>query len=47
MPSATRLPCIAELPAGWQFGGALIKDTETTLWLDNDRAGIHARRRSR
>ncbi len=42
VPSATRLPCVAELPAGWQFGGALIKDTETTLWLDNDRAGIHA-----
>ena len=42
VPSATRLPCIAELPAGWRFGGSLIKDTETTLWLDNDRAGIHA-----
>ena len=42
VPSATRLPCVAELPAGWQFGGSLIKDTETTLWLDNDRAGIHA-----
>jgi hypothetical protein len=42
VPSATRLPCVAELPAGWQFGGALIRDTETTLWLDNDRAGIHA-----
>lgn len=42
VPSATRLPCIAELPPGWRFGGSLIKDTETTLWLDNDRAGIHA-----
>jgi hypothetical protein len=42
VPSATRLPCVAELPAGWQFGGSLIKDTETTLWLDNDRAGVHA-----
>jgi hypothetical protein len=42
VPSSTRLPCVAELPPGWQFGGALIKDTETTLWLDNDRAGVHA-----
>ena len=47
VPSATRLPCVAELPAGWQFGGSLIKDTETTLWLDNDRAGIHARQVTR
>jgi hypothetical protein len=42
VPSATQLLCVAELPPGWQFGGSLIKDTETTLWLDNDRAGIHA-----
>ena len=42
VPSATRLPCVAELPPGWRFGGSLIKDTETTLWLDSDRAGIHA-----
>ena len=42
VPSATRLPCVAELPPGWRFGGSLIKDTETTLWLDSDRAGVHA-----
>ena len=42
VPSATRLPCVAELPPGWRFGGSLIKDAETTLWLDSDRAGVHA-----
>lgn len=42
VPMATRLPCIAELPIGWMFGGVLMNDTGTTLWLDHDRAGFHA-----
>jgi hypothetical protein len=42
VPSATQLPCIAELPIGWRFGGSLVRDTGTTLWLDHDRAGFHA-----
>lgn len=42
VPSATYLPCIAELPIGWQFGGSQIRDDGTTLWLDHDRAGFHA-----
>lgn len=42
VPSATQLPCIAELPIGWRFGGSDIRDDGTTLWLDHDRAGIHA-----
>ena len=42
VPSATRIPCIAELPIGWQFTGSLVRDSGTSLWLDHDRAGIHA-----
>jgi hypothetical protein len=42
VPSATRLPCIAELPIGWRFGGSLVHDDSTVLWLDHDRAGMHA-----
>jgi hypothetical protein len=42
VPSATFLPCIAELPIGWQFGGSQVRDGGTTLWLDHDRAGFHA-----
>lgn len=42
VPSATQVPCIAELPIGWQFGGSSIRDDGTTLWLDHDRAGVHA-----
>jgi hypothetical protein len=42
VPSATYLPCIAELPIGWRFGGSQVRNGVTTLWLDHDRAGFHA-----
>ena len=42
VPSATRLPCLAELPIGWRFGGSLVRDDGSLVWLDHDRAGIHA-----
>jgi hypothetical protein len=42
VPSATSLPCIAELPIGWRFGGSLVRDDGSTIWLDHDRAGMHA-----
>lgn len=42
VPSATRLPCIEDLPIGWGFAGSEIQDDRTRLWLDHDRAGVHA-----
>jgi hypothetical protein len=42
VPSATRLPCVADLPIGWNFAGSEIRDDLTRLWLDHDRAGPHA-----
>lgn len=42
VPSATLLPCIATLPAGWSYGGSDIRSDRARLWLDSDRAGIHA-----
>jgi hypothetical protein len=42
VPSATQVPCVAELPAGWTFGGSLVQSGLTRFWLDSDRAGIHA-----
>jgi hypothetical protein len=42
VPSATRVPCIASLPIGWRFAGSLVEDGSSELWLDHDRAGIHA-----
>jgi hypothetical protein len=42
VPSATRLPCLTGLPAGWMFGGSLIRSGLVRFWLDSNVAGIHA-----
>lgn len=42
VPSATRLPCLESLPAGWRLGGISIKDSGATFWLDSVVSGIHA-----
>jgi hypothetical protein len=42
VPSATELPCVAEFPAGWTFGGSDISSGNGTFWLDSDRGGMHA-----
>lgn len=42
VPTATLLPCIADLPIGWSFAGLEARNDETVFWLDHDRAGIHS-----
>jgi hypothetical protein len=42
VPSATLLPCIRSLPAGWSYGGSNVVSGSSSFWLDSDRAGIHA-----
>jgi len=42
VPTATRLPCITAIPAGWTFGGALVESDLARMWLDSDLGGIHA-----
>ena len=42
VPSATLIPCIAALPAGWAYGGSDVRDDVGRFWLDSDRGGIHA-----
>ena len=42
VPSATLLPCVASLPAGWQFGGVHMKRGRSTLWLNSDQGGSQA-----
>jgi membrane-associated phospholipid phosphatase/tRNA A-37 threonylcarbamoyl transferase component Bud32 len=42
IPSATLLPCVASLPAGWDFGGVHVKRGRSTLWLNSDQGGSHA-----
>lgn len=42
VPSATLLPCIEELPAGWTYGGSDVRSGGARFWLDSDRGGFHA-----
>ena len=42
VPSATLLPCIRALPAGWTYGGSDVHSGSARFWLDSDRAGFHA-----
>jgi hypothetical protein len=40
VPSAEYLPCIATMPAGWNFGRLDVEDGDVTFWLDHDREGL-------
>jgi len=42
VPSAAMLPCVAALPSGWSIGRADISSGRSRMWLDSDRAGMHA-----
>jgi hypothetical protein len=42
VPSATLIPCIEALPAGWAYGGSDVSDAVARFWLDSDRGGLHA-----
>jgi hypothetical protein len=42
VPTATSLPCIASLPAGWELGGVSIHRDHAAFWLDSDRVGERA-----
>jgi tRNA A-37 threonylcarbamoyl transferase component Bud32/membrane-associated phospholipid phosphatase len=42
VPSAARIPCVAELPSGWTIGGADIASGRSMFWLASDQAGPRA-----
>jgi hypothetical protein len=42
VPAAAYVPCIANFPAGWTFGGERIRNGRAEFWLDSDRAGYRA-----
>jgi len=42
VPSAALVPCVAELPSGWQTGGADIATGHSVFWLNSDQAGAPA-----
>ena len=42
VPTATFLPCVGELPTGWTVTAARFEPGSYSVWLDSDRAGMHA-----
>jgi tRNA A-37 threonylcarbamoyl transferase component Bud32 len=42
VPSAALVPCVADLPSGWQVGGADVASGRSVFWLDSDQAGPRA-----
>jgi hypothetical protein len=42
VPSATYVPCILPLPAGWGYSGSELRSGLVRFWLDSDRGGRHA-----
>ena len=42
VPSATSVPCLGSLPAGWELGGTRVNRGRARFWLDSDRAGRRA-----
>ena len=42
VPSATQIPCVAALPAGWDFGQMHVNNERGSFWLDSDLGGHEA-----
>jgi len=42
VPSASLVPCLRSLPAGWTLSNVTVNNGRSVLTLDNDRAGMGA-----
>ncbi len=42
VPSASMVPCVAEMPVGWSFAALDVDSGAARFWLDSDRAGLRA-----
>jgi membrane-associated phospholipid phosphatase/tRNA A-37 threonylcarbamoyl transferase component Bud32 len=42
VPSAARVPCVADVPSGWLVDTAEISSGRVRFWLDSDQAGVQA-----
>jgi hypothetical protein len=42
VPSASQLPCVELLPAGWGVGDVFVRNGRVRFGLDSDRVGMHA-----
>lgn len=42
VPTATLVPCVQEMPVGWNFDSLDVDSGRARFWLDSDRAGLRA-----
>ncbi len=42
VPTASRVPCLKEMPVGWNFDALDVDSERARFWLDSDRAGVRA-----
>lgn len=42
VPTASQVPCIKEMPVGWNFESLDVDSGRARFWLDSDRAGLRA-----
>ncbi len=42
VPSATMVPCVQQMPAGWSFAALDVESGRARFWLNSDRAGLRA-----
>jgi hypothetical protein len=42
VPSASQLPCVELLPAGWRVSDVFVRNGRVRFSLDSDRVGMHA-----
>ncbi len=42
VPTASMVPCVAEMPVGWSFAALDVDSGNARFWLDSDRAGLRS-----
>ncbi|CAN5787051.1 hypothetical protein BH23ACT1_BH23ACT1_10890 [soil metagenome] len=42
VPTASLVPCVAEMPVGWSFAALDVDSGNARFWLNSDRAGLRA-----
>ncbi|MBW3626323.1 MAG: hypothetical protein KY412_01800 [Actinobacteria bacterium] len=42
VPTASLVPCLESMPAGWSFAALDVDSQRSRFWLDSDRAGLRA-----
>ncbi len=42
VPTASMVPCVQEMPAGWSFAALDVESERVRFWLNSDRGGLRA-----